>query len=94
MGKVIVQINAKQLITEVFATRGVEWKLRGIAAAIAADARSRAPVDTGEYRASIHTDYRKGGVRPHARAVADDWKAGLIEHYYRVLGHAADAGRR
>ena len=66
---------------------GVRSAVRREAEQVAQRARSIAPVQSGDYRDSIHvvddtTD------RAVARVVASDWKASVIEARSRVLGRA------
>lgn len=64
--------------------------LRAVAEQIARTARAEAPVDTGDYRASIHVESATTD-RAVERVVADDWKAPLIE---ARTGNLARAMRR
>ncbi len=74
--------------------RGVVRAVAEVAEKGAAAARSIAPVASGAYRDSIHTDDSEGLP---VRIVADDFKAGWIEFgtsdtpKFRVLGRTADA---
>lgn len=54
-------------------------ELQRLADSVAARARASAPVDTGEYRASIRTEINKDWVRPRARIIADAPHARAVE---------------
>lgn len=74
---------------------GMAEVLREDAQKVLARARSIAPVDTGEYRDSIHIEDDHTD-RMVVRIVADDRKAPIIEHNHAVFARAlgASGGRR
>lgn len=76
----------------------VAAKVHDVAEAVAADARrlitSEGHVQSGDYLASVHVeDDVEASGRARSRAVADDWKAPILEARYKTMTRAADAGR-
>lgn len=55
---------------------------------IEARAKNNAPVETGEFRDSIHTERHRGPVRVTVRVVADADAAVVIERQSNALGRA------
>lgn len=55
-------------------------------------AQDSAPVDTGDYKASLHIEDATTD-RAVVRVVASDWKAGILEAKYGILARALDAAR-
>lgn len=66
-------------LREVLRSEGMQQVLRDAAEPIAARARATAPVDSGEYRDSIHVETEVHRYVAVARVVASDRKAPIIE---------------
>lgn len=90
-----VRLNSATMRSLLDGGYGMAEALREDAQKVLARARSIAPVDTGEYRDSIHIEDDHTD-RMVVRIVADDRKAPIIEHNHAVLARAlgASGGRR
>lgn len=87
MATVRVKLNSAGM-QELLLSGEVQAMLNGIAEEVAARARATAPVETGEYRDSIHTRENPTPNRARAEVVAEDDKAMVIESRTRNLGSA------
>lgn len=92
MPNIVVKPNGRGIL-DVLRSNRVGEELRRRAEASAANARSNAPVDTGDYRDSIHVVMEMHPTRVVAHVVADDWKANIIEARFGTLGRSLDAAR-
>lgn len=91
MTTVRLEMN-KQGIAELLRSEGVARAVRAPAEKVGARARSSAPVETGDYRDSIHVEDEVHRDRVVARVYADSDHAAAVESRTRNLGRALAGG--
>lgn len=72
---------------------GVANEMRRRAENVANAARANAPVESGDYQASIHVEMEDHPTRVVAHVVASDWKSHILESRFGVLARALDSAR-
>lgn len=72
MSRVVVNPAIEEIIED---EASLALQLHEVASIIAANARLLAPIETGDYKRSIHVEKIKGDVA----VVADDWKSNWME---------------
>jgi hypothetical protein len=78
---------------ELLTSAGVQQDLDNRTERMAAAAQAAAPVQSGDYRDSIHAEPAPTRKRARAKVVADVPYALVVEAKHRTLGRALDAGR-
>ena len=91
-GNTEVEFNPKFFETVLRGPK-VEALVDAAAGQVLATAKATAPVDTGEYRDSIHIEHHDAAYRRTTRVVADDDKTMLIESKTGNLARAVKAAR-
>lgn len=89
MSRVKVKLDRRGM-RELLRSAGVQRELDRRAERVAETARSLAPVESGDYRDSIHAEPDPTSERARAKVVADDYKAHILEAKHRTLGRALD----